>query len=308
MSARPNLLSPEVIANPYPLCAELRRTSPVCQVDPGGLWAVSRHEDITYVLKNHQLFSSEGLGRAMTPAWLPHNPLARSLPTIDPPRHTKLRTLVSRAFGPAVLAQLEPRIRATAEALAQSLVEQGTAEFLSAFAVPLPASVIGHLLGLDVSLHARFKSWSDALVSVTSTPADDTHKQEQIRRTVTEMEGYLSTELERRRRTPGDDMMSNLIQVRVDGESLTDEELISFFFMLLVAGLETTANFLANSALWLTDHPEMFQRLRAEPGLIPAYIEEALRYESSTLGAFRMTTQPRRDGWRVSRRRSSWPG
>lgn len=291
MSTRPNLMAPEVIANPYPLFAELRRKSPVCQVDPGGLWAVSRYEDVTYVFKNPQLFSAEGLARALEPSWLQRNPLARSLPAIDPPDHTKLRALVNRAFGPAMLSQLEPWIRVTAEELAQSLIEQRTADFMSGFAVPLPAAVIGHLLGLDASLYTRLKSWSDDLVSISSTLESDTQKHEQIRRTAAEMESYLREELEQRRRAPGSDMISNLLQAKVDGKALTDEELMSFFFLLVVTGLETTANLLGSAALWLTEHPEMLERLRAQPALIPAFVEESLRYDSPALGAFRMTTQ-----------------
>ncbi len=124
MNARVNLLAPEFVANPYPVFADMRRDAPVCQVEPGGVWAVTRYADVMSVLKNPQLFSSEGLARSMEPAWLGYNPVARSMLVMDPPRHGRTRGLISRAFTPTTIARLEPFLRTTAERLVDELLER----------------------------------------------------------------------------------------------------------------------------------------------------------------------------------------
>lgn len=290
MSNRLNLLAPEVLENPYPFFAELRKR-PLCQVDPGGLWAVSRYEDALHVFKNPQLFASEAFKRALQPPWVGQNPTAQSILVMDPPQHGRMRALVSRGFTPAAIAELEPMIRAKAESLTARLLEQRGGDFISTFAVPLPAAVIGHLLGLDESLTARFKEWSDAQGAISAIAPDDLQSQQWVLRCMREMRGYLEQVLEQRRRQPGSDMVSTLLQAQVEGKALSELELLSFLFLLLVAGLETTANLLGSATLWLTQHPEMLQRLRAEPALISAFVEEALRYDSPGQVAFRMTTQ-----------------
>ncbi len=290
MSARVNLLAPEVMDNPYPVFAQLRREAPVCQVEPGGLWAVTRYADVMSVLKNTQLFSSEGLARSMEPSWLGYNPLARSMLVMDPPRHGRTRSLISRAFTPNTIARLEPFLRATARRLVDELLARREGDFFQALALPLPAAAIGHLMGLDASLYSRFKNWTDHLAIVSAISSTDLEQQQQVQRTIQEMEGYMKELLEHRRRQPGEDMVSGLLAARVDGEALSDAELVSFLFLLLAAGLETTVNLLGNAALLLADRPELLERLRAEPGLLPSFIEEVLRYESPAQSTFRLTT------------------
>ncbi len=290
MSARVNLLAPEVLANPYPVFAQLRRDAPVCQVEPGGMWAVTRYADVMSVLKNPQLFSSEGLARSMEPPWLGYNPLARSMLVMDPPRHGRSRALISRAFTPTTIARLEPFLRATAERLVDELVARREVDFLQALALPLPAAAIGHLMGLDASLYARFKHWTDHLAAISAISATDLEQQQQVHHTVKEMEGYLKEVIEHRRRHPGDDLVSALLEARLEGEALSEAELVGFLFLLLAAGLETTVNLLGNAALLLADRPELLERLRAEPGLLPSFIEEVLRYESPAQSSFRLTT------------------
>lgn len=293
MNQRLNLMSPEIRANPYPVYAELRRTAPVTQVDPGGLWAVSRYEDVLHVFKNPKLYSSEGLRLAADPPWLGRsNPLADSLLFTDDPKvHGRLRGLVNRAFGPTALSRLEPSIRATAEELTTRVLERRDVDFVSEFAMPLPASVIGALLGLDPTLHSRFKQWSDDIVAISASQPGDTALLEQCRRTVAEMEQYLGQVLEQRRQAPGDDMVSELMQARVNGEALTAKELMGFLFLLLVAGLETTVHLLGNSGRILAEHPELLRRLREDRSLIPQFIEEVLRFEPPVHSTIRICTQ-----------------
>ncbi len=292
MSNRLNLMAPEIRDNPYPVFAELRRNAPVCQVEPGGLWAVSRYEDVVHVLKTHQSFSSEGLRLTTEPAWLGRsNPLNDSILFMDPPKHGRLRALVSRAFTPAALARLEPALRAQAEELVTGLLNRRSVDFVENFAMPVPASVIGSLLGMDPSLHSRFKSWANDIVAIGGTAPDNLPMQEQCRRTVEEMVTYLQQVLDSRRTALREDMLSELIQARIDGESLTNEELLGFLVLLLLAGLETTANLLSHSARMLAAHPDMMARLRADPSLIPRFIEEVLRYEPPVQASLRVCTE-----------------
>ena len=286
-----NLMAPEVRANPYPFYAELRRHPSLARVEPGGFWAVSRQADVLHVLKNPQLFSSTGNRVVSEPEWLgQHNPFAESIVMLDPPRHTRMRALVNRAFGPTALARLEPRVRAYAEEVAAALPAGRTVDFVESFALRVPAFVIGELLGLDAALHPRFKRWSDDIVSVAVTPPDALARQAEIRATFAEMEQYLRGVLEDRRRHPREDMLSDLLAADMEGEALSDVELMGFLFLLIVAGLETTIHLLGHSALVLARHPDVLARLHADSTLIPRFVEEVLRYEPPTHAVMRLTT------------------
>lgn len=290
MSNRLNLLSPEFQTNPYPFYEELRRRG-VCQVEPGGLWAVARYEDVMYVLKNPQHFSSEGMKLTAEPPWFGRkNPVCESIIMMDPPRHGRLRTLLSRSFGPATLARLEPRLRAKSEELVTRMLERREVDFVDDFALPIPVDVLGALLGLDPSLQSRFKEWADDIVSIGTTHPDDTEKMAKSRRTVEEMEHYLGEVMESRRRAPGDDMVSDLLRAQVEGESLTDAEVMGFLFVLLLAGLEATMHLISQSGKTLMEHPEVLERLRADRSLLPKFIEEVLRYEAPSQATLRICT------------------
>ncbi|WP_375761389.1 cytochrome P450 [Corallococcus exercitus] len=291
MTGRVNLLAPEVRANPYPVYAELRRTSPVCQVEPGGLWALTRFEDVAAAFKNPQVFSSAGVRTTTAPPWLGHNPFSESMIVLDPPRHMRLRTLVSRAWTPAAVNRLEPRIRGFAQTLAERLSPEREVDFVDAFAMPLPASVIGELFALDPTMTARYKRWSVDLSSVSGTTEKDTHRHDSIKATVREMEDYLSDVVAERRRHPQDDMVSDLVKTRVDGEALSDAEVMSFLFLLVVAGLETTVQLVSHSVRLLMEQPHLVARLRENPSQVGRFVEEVLRYEPSVHGLVRVTTK-----------------
>jgi cytochrome P450 len=286
-----NLMDPAIRRNPYPVYAQMRRESPVCRVAPGGRWVITRFADVVEVLKNPRLFSSAGIGRSSQPAWLGrHNPFADSMLVMDPPQHGRLRALVSRAFaGPAVNG-LEADVRELSAKLAAELPSGATVDFVDAFAMQLPSRVLSELLGLDLELRTRFKRWSDDIVGIGAIEDDDPSRHIEVRRTVDEMEAYFGDVLEARRRDPRTDLVGELLAARVDGESLTDAEIMGFLFLLLVAGLETTVHLLSHSVNILLDHPTLADRLRADPSYIEAFIEEALRYEPPVHGAARITT------------------
>ncbi|WP_253992256.1 cytochrome P450 [Myxococcus qinghaiensis] len=192
---------------------------------------------------------------------------------------------------PTSLARFEPRIRAVARGLVARMMEQRRVDFVDAFAKPIPTAVMGWILGLDSSLEQHFKRWTNDLMSLSGVRPEDTQRKEQCRRTVEEMEPYFKDMLADRRRSPGDDMASSLLGSRVDGEALTERELMGFLFMLFLAGLETTTHLLSQSARMFAMHPELLPRLRENRALIPRFIEETLRYEPVAAATMRMCLQ-----------------
>ena len=292
MTVRYNLLSPELKTNPYPAYAEMRRNAPVCQVDPGGMWAVTRFDDVVYVLKNPQLFSSRGFGVATNPPWLGGNPFSESMITLDPPQHGRLRGLLSKAFGASAIARMEPRVQAFAEEAVAALPLGEPLDIMPSFALRVPASVIGDLMGLDPSLHARLKRWADLITGgVTTVRPEELDRKQLARDAVADLRRYFGEVLEARRRNPAEDLVSDLLRAEVDGEVLTQDELIAFMAVLLVGGIETVVHMLGVSFVVLLDQPELLARLRADRSLIPAFLEEVLRYEPPAQAAPRMATQ-----------------
>lgn len=285
-----DLMSPEARANPYPLYAELRRGG-IRQVEPGGMWAVSRYDDVVEVMKDPRRFSSAGLGQGFLPPWLPRNPVTQSLVMQDPPAHTRLRARVSRAFGPAALAVLEPKIRAIAEELARDLIRhEGPVDFMAAFAQRLPVSVLGLLFGLEPSQYPRLKEWADDLVNLPAGrhPPEEQHR---VRESLTSLERCFEELISARRARPGDDLVSELIRPDTDGSVLSHEELISFLFALLPAGVETTVYLLSNTMVVLSERPEERAQVLANRTLIPRLIEEVLRFEPPGHSSLRLVTE-----------------
>lgn len=287
MQARVDILSPAVRADPYPHYAALRRQGPVCRVDPGGMWAVSRHDDIVAALRDPARFSSQGFRAVWEPAWLGYNPLARSILAQDAPGHTRLRALASRSLGPRAVARLAPEIRARAGLLAGQI--DGEVELVSAFAAPLPAFVIATLLGLDERLWPRFKRWADDFLSVTPEPLDAEHAA-RVKATIAELSAYIAAVIADRRAAPIDDTVSELVRAEVDGQRLGDAEILEFLVAILLGGLETTTHLIATSALFLAERPDLVARLRGEPALVPAFVEEMLRFDGPSQSLPRFTT------------------
>jgi hypothetical protein len=289
--ARPlDLMTPEARANPYPLYAELRQTG-IRQVEPGGLWAVSRYDDVVAVMKDPRRFSSAGLGQSFLPPWLPRNPVTESLVMKDPPAHSRLRGRVSRAFGPAALAVLEPRIRALSDELAEQLVRhEGPVDFMTHFAQRLPVSVLGLLFGLEPAQYPRLKEWADDLVNL---PAGRHSPEEQarVRESLASLERCFEELIHARRQTPGDDLISELLRPDTDGSLLSHDELMSFLFAMLPAGVETTVYLLANTMVVLSEHPEERARVLAHRNLLPQLLEEVLRFEPPAHSSLRMVTE-----------------
>jgi cytochrome P450 len=285
---RINLFSPEMRQDPYPGYARMRRSSPVCKVDPIGGWAVTRYEDAVYVLKENGLFSAAGIAHLIQNPLVGHNPITDSLAVMDPPAHTKLRALVSRAFGAAILPRIEPVARAAAAEGAEKLRTGHVVDLYEAFSFPVPAVVIANLLGLDPALSGSFMRWSAHIVSIN--PAMPPERIDEVRESVATLKQYLTEVIAARRTEPRDDLVSDLIAAEVDGQALTHDELIGCLFLLLVAGLETTSHLLTNCVRVLVRDKDLHDRLRQRPALIPAFVEETLRFDPPVYADIRLTT------------------
>jgi cytochrome P450 len=274
--------------DPYPVYRRLRDEAPVFRAETSNTWVLSRHEDVTATLLNHQNYSSVN-GVFPTP---PDAPFLESfLPmmiTMDPPRHDQLRGLVSRAFTPRRIAALEAGIDDLATSLTDDLTSsQARADFVGDFAGILPAMVIADLLGVPREDRQQFREWSSTLIQ--SNPAHGEVAEGLA--AAAAVYAYFADFLAERRKQPRDDLMSALVAAEVDGHKLSDDELLGFCLLLLIAGHETTTNLLANAAVVLADHPQSRHLLAADPTLIGQAVEELLRYDSPVQGLSRVLTR-----------------
>jgi len=287
MEQHVNVMAPAFRADPYSHYVEMRRHSPVCQVEPGGIWAVSRYADVVSILRSPERFSSAGFKAAWQPPWVGHNPLANSILAMDAPEHGRLRGLLTRAFGASAIAAIEPRARALCERLAGRL--EGEVDFIAALAGPLPAFVISELLGLDHALEAHYKRWIDDLVSVTPEPQSPEHEA-RVRATIAELDRSMIDVIEVRRRASSDDLVSELGRAEAGGQPLSEREMIDLLVTVLGGGIETTTALLGNMLLFLAERPDELARLRCSPQLVPRFIEEMLRYDGPSQSIPRLTT------------------
>lgn len=278
-----DLFSDDIRRNPYPLYQQVRENSPVLQVPPPfDAWLIFDYEGVKRALSEPETFSSA------VPA--PRNWFTFS----DPPRHTKLRGLIMRAFTPRVVANLEPRIRDLSRRLLDGVVGRGEMDLATEYAVPLPMKVIAGMIGIPDEDWPRFRAWSDAILKISygrSGGSDAAQGLAQFQSATAEMSPYLADMVARRRAAPADDLITRLIEAEVDGERLNHEELLGFFQLLLVGGQETTANLINNAVLCLTENRDALERLRADPALIPPAIEEVLRYRAPVQWLMRTPTR-----------------
>ncbi|HYO66586.1 MAG TPA: cytochrome P450 [Archangium sp.] len=290
MPTQYSIFDPAFVRDPYPIFARMRSDCPVSPVEPGGFWAVHRYDDVVQVLKDPQTFSSEAFKPTWGPAWLGYNPVAHSMLAMDPPRHTQLRALVSRAFGPRSVTRLEAQVQQRAEALADQLLGRGEVDFVDEFALTLPGYVMAEMMGLDPEMRHHFKRWTSVMTGGSPQPPAPEVVQS-MHNSLAEMTHYLQEVIEARRRHPQDDLVTDLIRAELDGQLLSSSELLEFLALLLTGGFETTIQFLGQAVLRLGTHPEELERLRAEPGLIPGFVEEMLRFDSPVTNSPRQTTK-----------------
>lgn len=256
----------------------MRANAPVHFNEKEQLWEVFRYDDIAYMLGEPEIFSSDFRRDAEF-----EQRMGPTMIATDPPLHSQLRGLVARDFTPRAVAQLTPRITAIAHELLDRVAPNGVMDVVKDFADPLPVIVIAELLGVPTEERARFKAWSDKLI------AGSFQERRQARRlgvhdatavAVDEMCAYFEEMIEQRRRHPEADLMSKLIAAQLDGQQLSQQELLGFCVLLLVAGNITTTNLISNAVISFDEHPEVIERVQANPNLLPGAIEEVLRQRS----------------------------
>ena len=281
------LANPAMLPDPYPVLAGLREASPFPEAG-GALVVVGRHEDCSRILRDPRSSSERGRSLLSPPPTSPSPFTARaaSFLSLDPPDHTRLRRLVSKAFTPRVIAALAPRIRELAHGLLTAAADgsggRREIEIVSQLAYPLPVRIISELLGVPATDHARFAGWSARLAHSLQPqfgPADP-GEAAAVQEARLEFADYFRELIAIRRARPAADLLSQLIRAEDDGQYLSEQELIGTCVLLLVAGHETTVGLISNAVLALLRHQDQLAALRANPKLAAAAVEETLRYDA----------------------------
>ena len=258
---------------PYTTYRVLRDEYPVYRHPDREYYALSRFEDVWNAVHAPDQFSSEvDIGFGLLPMMI----------FTDPPRHDRLRSIVSRAFTPRRIAALEPLVKDVARRLLDTMYDRGSGDLMHEFAGPLPSTVIGELIGVPREQQPAFREWAEDLVE--ADPNAGVYPESAIK-----IYECFADLLDARRQQPADDLMSALLAAQVDGSHLTQDELLGFCFLLLVAGNDTTTNLIGNGAALLAWHPGQRALLAATPALMANAIEEMLRYESPAQALPRIT-------------------
>jgi cytochrome P450 len=279
-----DLTDAAVVADPYPSFAAARAVAPVQWHEDLGLWLAFTHTESNAVLRDRRLGR---IWRDKAPAerFESFNLIHRNaILEMEPPDHTRLRRLISTAFARGHVERLRPWVEALAGSLVDGLVERsgGTrpVDVLSGMAEELPVAVIAELLGVPEADRPLLRPWSNAIVKMYEY-GRTTRIEDAAERAAAEFVGYLRTLAAERRRSPGEDLLSHLVQVRdTEGDRLTEDELVTTCILLLNAGHEATVNVSGNGLLALLEHPDQLRRLRDDPALLPTAIEELMRYDS----------------------------
>ena len=287
LSQFPDYTNPDFVADPYPYYAQLRHDAPVYWSDSHQAWYLTRHADVEAVARNRSVSSSR------VPAIMSQvpqeqrdefEPFAHAVASwmlfIDPPDHTRLRGLVNKAFTPRMIGGLREQIQRIIDDLLDRVTPKAAMDVISDFALPLPATVISTMLGVQPEGQDQFKQWSDDIVMAFSGHADPVDRFRRGQQSLFELADYFRPFVTRLRHDPQDDIMGALVMAEEAGDQLTEEELFANCVLLLVAGHETTTNLIGNGLLALLRHPRQFALLREEPALIRSAVEELLRYDS----------------------------
>src|SRR5690349_17414749 len=268
--------------NPYPHYPKLLEGPPRKFTLFMPVTLAARYEDCAAILRDHERFSNSPPRNSVVDMLRKQYGPFAGAPTMldsDPPVHTRLRRLVSRAFTPRRVKDMEGRIREIARGLLDSAERAGGFDAMTDLANPLPVIVIAEMLGVPPEEHAQFKQWSNGIIEGGQLAFRAAAPGEGLTKSTQELRAYLTAQIERRRREPGEDLITALVHAHDEGGSLDADELLAFVVLLLLAGNETTTNLIGNGLLLLARHPEQQQRLRQSPELLSKAVEEILRYD-----------------------------
>jgi cytochrome P450 len=274
--------------DPYPFYRALRDEAPAYRSEGLGFWALSRHADVLAAFKDPETFSNRHGVSLDRDAFHENADTTMSFLAMDPPRHTRMRALVSRGFTPRRVAELEQRIGAIAEEHLAALDGRPACDFIADFAGKLPMDVISELLGVPREDRAELRTWADTVV----------HRDEGVRGMPPEagaaalrMLDYFVRMVADRRARPRDDLTGALLAAEIDGDRLSDREVIGFLFLMIVAGNETTTKLLGNALYWLSRSPGQRSAVEGDLALVPRWVEETLRYDNSTQALARLVAR-----------------
>ncbi len=259
----------EFITDPYPIYAQWRAERPIWWADDVQGWVLSRYDDVRTVLKDPENYSSQ------LDASRSQGTLALPLLHDDPPRHTSLRAIVNRSFTSRVMKAIESDLEAVVEQLLDDIDTEGPVDIAESFTIPLPVALISHFLGIPFERKDDFKRWSDSLTATGTAKTMEERMPD-----ILEMMDFFRGEIPKRRDNPGEDLISKVVAAEIEGEALTEEVIVGYCQLLLIAGNETTTNLLSNLLHYVADHPDVWEALRADPGKIEAAVEECLRFDS----------------------------
>ena len=259
----------EFLTDPYPVYVQWRAEQPIWWADDVQGWVLSRYDDVRAVLKDPTGFSSE------LPASRSQSTLRLPLLHDDPPRHTALRAIVNRSFTSRVMKAIQSDLDRVVEQLLDAIDPEQAVDIADAFTIPLPVALISHFMGIPFERKDDFKRWSDSL-----TATGTARTMEERMPDILEMMAFFRDEIPARRENPGDDLISKVVAAQVEGETLTEEVVVGYCQLLLIAGNETTTNLLSNLLHYIADHPELWAALRADHDKIEDAVEECLRFDA----------------------------
>ena len=287
-----NVQSPDVVLDPYnydfhedpyPYYKRLRDEAPLYYNEELKFWALSRHQDVLQGFRNSTTLSNK-FGVSLDPASRgPHASKTMSFLAMDDPSHLRLRTLVSKGFTPRRIRELEPRVTEIAVKHLDTLTEKATAgetvDYVDEFAGKLPMDVISELMGVPEVDRVQVRAWADGVMhrdeGVTDVPAEAVEAS-------LNLIVYYQGMVEERRKSPSDDLTSALLDAEIDGDRLTDDEILGFMFLMVIAGNETTTKLLANAAFWGHKNPDQLAEVYTDLSRVPLWVEETLRYDTSS--------------------------
>ena len=278
------LLDPKVHADPFPFYRRLREEAPVTWDPFMHTWVVTRYEDVHFVLKE---FSADRTPdpKKMEALGLPSlgpvaDLMARQMLFLDAPDHTRLRKLCMSAFTPRRVEAMEDKVREIAHGLIDEAVQGGECELIADFAEPFPAIVTAGLLGVPLEDHRQLKSWSATFAEMLGNFQHNPDRIRDVLKCVADMTGYFRDAVREQERNPHDGLIRSLMDAEVDGQRLSEDEVIANTIVTMVGGQETTTNLIGNGILTLTRQPDKMAQLRAHPEIIESAVEELLRYET----------------------------
>ncbi len=293
-----DLKSPPNVQDPFPVHRYLRDREPVRWNESLNAWTIARYDDVLEVFNRPARFSSDRF-RRLDPRYASERPEVKAVADVladwlvfrDPPDHTRLRGLLQKSFTPRHLEKNRDRIQTTIDELLGAAAGRGEMDFIRDFAFPLPALVIALLLGAPTRDIEPIKRWSDRLAAYIGGAVDERDNFSEARAGLASLVDYFGSLLRERRRRPGDDLIDLMLRAEHEGDTLSEEEVVSNCVLLLFAGHETTTNLLGNGLFHLLRNPDQLERLRAAPGLLATAVEELLRYDGPVPATAKIATE-----------------